>query len=97
MTNGAGVFPSAALDAARPIPDAWGMGGGNEDELVARILATIDDHRETARLVAELDAARRTRLHRRRRRPLLRRLALGALVLAGGIVLGVVVARQIGL
>ena len=71
--------------------------GRNEDELVARILATIDDHRETARLVAELDAARRRRLRRRRLWPLLRRIALCALALAGGIVLGIAVARQIGL
>ena len=79
----------------------WGMArggnGGNEDELVARILATIDDHRETARLVAELDAARQRRLRRRRLRPLLRRLALAALALAAGIALGIAVARQIGL
>ena len=69
----------------------------NEDELVARILATIGDHRETARLVAELDAARQRRLRRRRLRPLLRRFLLCILALAGGIVLGIVVARQIGL
>ncbi len=69
----------------------------DEEELVARILATIDDHRAPARLVAELDAARERRRRRRRLRPLLRRVLLGTLALAGGIVLGVAVAHQIGL
>ncbi len=64
-----------------------------EDELVARILASLSDHEETARLVAQLDEARR----RRRVRPLMIRMVLYAVAVAGGILLGIAVARQIGL